>query len=387
MEIRKLIGDEKVHSFAQTTYAFQQSPADYKKKYQERKEFWEETLTLGSYENGTLASVASIVPLFQNIRGKIMKMGGVAGVATYPEFRKRGHVKGLMLESIKTMRDEGQSISCLYPFRESFYEKFGYSMLPQHCIVSFDPRAIKIEHPAQGSVQRFNVTENLDEFIKFKQKYVGQGHCHARFTDKKIHDATLNPYWIALAKDENNVPVGCVAYTITGFEGELNVKYFHYLNANGKYLLFEWLKRHTDQVKSIKLFTKPHEMPELWLTDLKASRSSRSWVPSPMARIVDLMQLEGMQVGEGQISLNIHDPQASWNSGVFTFGSENGKLTIEQGGSPTGKISIHALSAIIYGCADPYDFPFKGWGNLSNDSISQIMSLFPPLPAFLEELF
>ena len=53
-------------------------------------------------------------------------MGGIAGVATWPEFRRGGMVAQLLGQALKTMRDRGQTLSFLAPFKFEFYRKYGW---------------------------------------------------------------------------------------------------------------------------------------------------------------------------------------------------------------------------------------------------------------------
>ncbi|MHA1504291.1 MAG: GNAT family N-acetyltransferase [Candidatus Heimdallarchaeota archaeon] len=81
---------------------------------------------LGYYEDGKLASTYAIIDYNMFVRGTLMKMGGIAAVAYKPEQRKKGHVSALLKESLKVMRENKQYISVLYPFKFSFYRRYGY---------------------------------------------------------------------------------------------------------------------------------------------------------------------------------------------------------------------------------------------------------------------
>ncbi|MHA1307337.1 MAG: GNAT family N-acetyltransferase [Candidatus Heimdallarchaeota archaeon] len=81
---------------------------------------------LGYYEDGKLASTYVIIDYNMYVRGTIMKMGGIAAVATKPDHRKKGHITALITESLKVMRENKQYISVLYPFKFSFYRRYGY---------------------------------------------------------------------------------------------------------------------------------------------------------------------------------------------------------------------------------------------------------------------
>ncbi|WP_407675725.1 GNAT family N-acetyltransferase [Peribacillus saganii] len=52
---------------------------------------------------------------------RTFKMGGIAGVASYPEFRRDGLLKRLMTDAPFQMMENGQSISLLHPFKISCF--------------------------------------------------------------------------------------------------------------------------------------------------------------------------------------------------------------------------------------------------------------------------
>jgi len=388
MKIRALEGEEKIKSMAMTTYAFARSPSDYEKRFNERKEFRKEDLVLAISEDGEIESTATFIPMTQNIRGKIVKMCRVAGVATYPEKRRKGHVKKLMAEGFKKMREQGQVVSTLYPFRESFYERMGYSTFPQMKYATVDPahirRAIRVQ--PLGEVRRFNVSDELDTYKAFVTQYLHSCHSAVRFSDLRMDEIQKDPKWLAIAYDEDGTIIGIMTYTISGFEGEMKIRHFYYLNSQAKYLLLEWMGRHTDQVKKVTLPLNSHEFVATWLTDVKAKLRSWDWVPSPMGRVVDVIGLEGIEVGEGEISLQIEDNYCAWNNRIFTFKSVEGKLRIEEGGNQNAKVSMSGFSSLIYGTASPEDFLYLGYGDLRGN-ISKIQKLFPRMTCYLNESF
>ena len=80
---------------------------------------------------------ASAIPMRQNIRGVVYPMAGVAGVATLPLARRRGYARALVTELLGQMREAGHAVSALYPFRPSFYQRFGDVGLPRTRTVRF----------------------------------------------------------------------------------------------------------------------------------------------------------------------------------------------------------------------------------------------------------
>ena len=88
---------------------------------QSKKPIFDASYVLGWFYKGHLASQIVVYSMEVNIRDRICKMGGVTGVATYPEYTGRGLVHSLIKKSLEHMRREQQYISFLCP----------YSLLPQ----------------------------------------------------------------------------------------------------------------------------------------------------------------------------------------------------------------------------------------------------------------
>jgi predicted acetyltransferase len=97
----------------------------------------------GKHSNKAKAS-AGYIPVTQNVRwlsllcntsphtiprGKIVNVCGVRGVSSYPEGRRHGYVRAIFNAIFKQARTERVALSCLYPFKQSFYEKMGYCLL------------------------------------------------------------------------------------------------------------------------------------------------------------------------------------------------------------------------------------------------------------------
>ena len=84
---------------------------------------------LGWFEEEKLVSQIAVYPMRVNIHGRIFEMGGVTGVATYPEYAGMGLMHELMTRSLQEMRSRGQTISFLYPYSIPFYRKKGWEIV------------------------------------------------------------------------------------------------------------------------------------------------------------------------------------------------------------------------------------------------------------------
>lgn len=120
MEIKVLTEEDYTQSMKLSMYAFQYTiPED---KIPTRKEMLKNHKILGIWNQSNLAAKLHIIPFHIYMYGLEWKMGGVAGVATYPEFRRSGYVKSLMIEAIKQMRGMGKLSRCFIPLTLVFTE-------------------------------------------------------------------------------------------------------------------------------------------------------------------------------------------------------------------------------------------------------------------------
>ena len=104
--------------------------------------------------DGAPASNLQLMPHRISLRGREYAVNYVSGVATLPQFRKRGLVRELFAFSFPEMKKRHQPISLLVPFNYEFYEKFGYrqcyekvfryaDILPEgECVTTLSPALI-----------------------------------------------------------------------------------------------------------------------------------------------------------------------------------------------------------------------------------------------------
>ena len=130
IEIRKLSLEEAARVFSWlTSYAFIPNPPT-----RTGESFFERfahtagiNTYLALYEDDQAAASAGAGPMIQNVRGKLVDSAGIFMVATNPAHRRKGYAFQLLKELYQQIREDGFGFSTLYPFRESFYERLGYT--------------------------------------------------------------------------------------------------------------------------------------------------------------------------------------------------------------------------------------------------------------------
>ncbi|HEY0700840.1 MAG TPA: GNAT family N-acetyltransferase, partial [Micromonospora sp.] len=206
MQIRRPAPDELVAKvFPLRWYAFEPSPPE-PGRVAESERFVRYTAadhTLVAEEGDQVLAVATGISMRQNLRGTVHPMAGVAGVASHPLARRRGHVRALLNRLLGEMRDSGHPLSALYPFRPSFYQRFGYVGLPAERTASFAPADLRpfLDADLDGELHWERIGTGHEAFRTFTGQLLARRH---GFAVHPAHRATLpgdlDQSWLVTAR-------------------------------------------------------------------------------------------------------------------------------------------------------------------------------------------
>ena len=373
-----------------TSYALHPSPPlPDKEEWTERVTRRQGVTCFAAYEGKTSVACAASSPMTQNVRGALLAMGGIWGVATNPAARRKGYCRTLMARLLEAMHAGGRALSALYPFRESFYERLGWVTLPQPVKYTFAPSALAplLETDLPGEVQIALSGEAHDAYQEYVRQMQRRTHGMATFDFVDPASAQWNHSWQAQAQVDGKT-VGLMLYRLSGkgpTQYTLSASRFYYGTAQAKYLLLQWIARHIDQANQVELWLPAFERPETWLSDMDVAPEKGRF--TPMGRIVDLAQLVGLQTGPGHFQVRVRDPHCPWNEGCWRLETANGRLQVRRSSEADCELSIQGLSALVYGAHDPGDLWVRGWGDPSPETLATMRAMFPPKLAYLHEWF
>jgi predicted acetyltransferase len=389
--IRELQGDEMLEAmYGLNAYCFHLSPPlTNKDEWKDIVSHREGVTYFALLENGKAISGVAGTVMLQNVRGKIFEANGVWGVASAPSARRQGYCRKVMKELLSALREKGQAFSCLYPFRESFYERMGYVTFPLPVIAKLSPPVLLplLEKDLGGQVELALIGDGFDTYLDYLHTMQKDTHGMALFKTPDLYAAQRNRLWLALAK-VNGQAAGLMLYQVKGEEVArflFSAPRFYYTSSQGKYLLLQWIARHTDQASQVEIWLHPTERPETWLADTQVKIESQ--VRAPMVRILDISRLSGMSVGPGSFSARITDPLCPWNEGIWRFAEQGGQLQVNPSQFMDCTLTIQALTALVFGTHDPGDFATRGWGDPSPELQNTLRRLFPSRLPFMHEYF
>lgn len=396
VEIRLVAGEELLTtSFPLRAYAFAPSPRPANvESWRDRLAYTHDRDTLVLFEGGESRATAASVAMTQNVRGRVLPMGGVAGVATHPLGRRRGQATRVLTSLLALMRDRGQVVSSLVPFRESFYTRLGWASFSGMRMIRFAPVPLAplLRWHIPGAATLYSRAEGEAPFRALLERLQPSYHGMSLFGPGAAAERAANDaHWVVILRDGETV-TGALTYEVTDFTGDLIIHDFFPTGAVSTYGLLRWAALHIDQVSRVQMLLLPGMRPETWIPDLRPEvlgRANAGDHPTPMGRVVDITGLTGIGAGDGEVTLRLRDPAAPWNEGVFTFRGEGGTLRVDPapGRPAAGDISITALSALVFTGNDPDEFIPRGWGTVEPRARDALRSLFPPADAYLHEDF
>lgn len=389
--IRPLEGDELVQVMHWLdNYAFHASPP-LPDRAEWEASFWEMKgpFYFALYEDGVAVATAAGLPLTQNVRGAIIPVGGVLGVTTHPAARRHGYSRRVLAHLLAAFRDAGRPLSCLYPFRESFYEKLGYAGFPRVVAARLSTAALAplAGRRLEGRVDLKSFADGHADYLDYLHRAQLHRHGLALFEQEQTELPRRNRSWLAFARLDGRV-AGLMQYQLKGdkiTEYTLRAVRFVCDSSPARYLLLQWIAHHAGQARQAELWLPPGEEPSTWLPDLDEAREHSFF--NAMGRVVDVAGLAGLPVGPASFAAHVTDPLCPWNEGPWQFEALDGRLAVRRSASAPCRLGIQGLSALVYGTNDPGDFAWRGWGDPQPPVQAAMRALFPRQQPYLCEYF
>ncbi len=328
----------------------------------------------------------------QNIRGKWVKMGGIAMVVTDPMYRRKGYVKKIMNYLIEKMKKENFDVSALYPFIDTFYSAYGYVNISPFVRMKFDPKYFSRwkNLPEGYSVKRLSHEKGFKYYKEIHNKIVNTIHGSVKRNEKRWKEYDRpGPGWFVVTFNKNGKPEGVMKYTSKGFsrgfdwteEGKLRVSEIHTLTPKSRHALYNYLYLHSDQIVEACLPIYPNQsMMYPWLQGYYMTELNpmNIW----QARIIDVKStLDNIAVSyDAQINIRITDKQITENNQTYAIKAHDGKLKVETSKKEAElEMTIEGLSSLVYGVLLTNDLEAFGWLKNTKEEEKALLDKWFPL--------
>jgi predicted acetyltransferase len=393
MEIRQLKADEFEERMALSQFAFQFQLTPERMEAQRRT--YRAEHDWGAFdEQGALLSALIIIPFESWIQGKKFAMGGIAGVATWPEARRQGCVSKLLVHSLETMRKNGQTFSMLHPFAFSFYRKYGWEMTVERKKYTIEASQLPPRLETTGRVKRISKPDLalLDEiYSTYASRYSGTLVRTPEWWETKIvsKDGTVAVYY-----NDADEPEGYVFYQVAN--RTLTVHDWVSISETSRKALWSFIGNHDSMIDQVTVVVPVDDSLPFLLAD---PRVKQEVIPYFMSRIVDAEAFVGLYPWaagdrEESVILSLTDSHARWNNDVYHLtwsveGSARVERLEEEAASREGVIScdIQALTAMLTGNRKPSFLRQVGRISGTAENVERLERRIPERMTYLMDFF
>ncbi|MCQ6560498.1 GNAT family N-acetyltransferase [Paenibacillus mendelii] len=351
--IRQLKNDEMLESRKLINFAFQHEEVANMPLVQALPEqVW------GYFINNELTSNIVILPVETFVQGIAYRTGLIAGVASWPEYRKGGTVGKLLVQGMKDLYERGYTLSTLGPFSYPFYRKYGWEMMYEYRTYRLRVDCVP-DWQGSGNIRR--IEQDISLLNPVYEKYASRFNGPLK-RDELRWTSTIfarKRGLIALYDNAFGESTGYMIYQIKN--RLLTVHEMIYLDRDSRKGLWEFIRKQ-DSMFDFVQFTAPSDDNFAFLIDNPIGLET-TMVTHLMARIIDVAgfirkyRFSSGTVGE-TISLAVSDRYAPWNEGFFWLRmGKDGAVEVERSEGEMKKAdiacNIQTLSTMLLGYRSP----------------------------------
>ncbi len=340
-------------------------PAQENARYMERLFQIEDSRAVVT-DDGEIRAVMELLRTRMYIDGKAVPMWGIGGVASVPENRRSGHVGAILLEAIREMKQHGVPLSTLYPFKQSFYRRYGWEVasawlwhqIPVGLLAPYRRQEGHVRRYLPGKADWQELESIYRRWAEPRRGFLERGsearwqHVLLTWQDRPLHVAVWRP-------SASAEPEGYMAYRFDKVDGRdaLFIREMVALTPQAERGLLGYAANHDSQVKLVGLRT-DREYP-LWHlvenTDEVISRLESGWE----LRLIDVAAAfaarpwpEGVS---GTLLIGVQDEHAPWNQGTWKVSFGEGRAEVEPapGETPQLAASVQTWAQLYAGMVRP----------------------------------
>lgn len=337
-------------------------------------------------ERGEMMSTFTVSDFTIHFDGSSSPMGGIGGVATLPEYRRRGGVRACFEAALPDMYENGYDFSYLFPFSTAYYRKFGYESCVQRYCWAVDlgllaPPAIggtirlaEKHRPMSDAVRAVDLL--WERHFNMMVQHSAEDYRWADSADPAVTQE-FTYVWF----DKEDAPRAYTTFRLANESDGRNLLCSRFCFADkdgfaGLMRLFKSLSTDHTKVK----FQTP-ALPALQYLLPEWSLGAVKWDLQATAGMVRVIHVENVlkkarYLGSGRCVLEIRDPQIPQNNGRFavTFSSGRAVCAARTDEAPDAVMPISAFSALICGVCgwDEAKFAFQDLDIRREGQLSQV---------------
>lgn len=389
MIIRKLRSDEAYKAKMLMGCAFNYSVDG---EAERTSSFEEEGIGAFCDDNETLMAQLVVKPYKSFFCGNTVDPVGIAGVSTYPEYRRNGCIKALFNEVFNMAPQRGWLVSYLYPFSYRYYRKYGYEALFKHktLTVPFD----MLTHIDRNSsaVLYTGQPEIKKGLLQVYNAYAaGRNVCFYRtdagaYSDNPVKSQRYTYLW-----NKDNVPKA-YATVKPSQDSTLEVIELVYTDVESLYGILGFLRLYDGQFKKMYIPILEYDSPAEYLLDSDRNIGSGCY-DGVQGRIIDIktvLELNKYPEGKGNVRIKVYGDFISRNNGIYDISFEGGKgrVVFEKEGDYDIAVTVQSFSRLVFGDVSGYALPYlNGIEVKCGEKLKTLAECFPRRALNLFERF
>ncbi len=360
--------------------------------------YWGERWAAFEDDDTTMMSFFIAQPFPVNFDGATYSMTGIGGVASLPQYRKRGCIRGCFEKALPAMYEDGRTFSYLYPFSTAYYRKFGYEMSGTKMSYHIRLDAIKYYNVngnctlvEPGNFMRLDIQQIYKVWqSKYNMMIVNEEY---EFAWVEKSNPVKDQVFTYVYRSETGVPKGYVSFKQVNEEDGRNLlcTRFCFTDTEGlKGLLNLLMSLGSDH--SFATFEVPEDVDlALILPEWAMGASSCKKRYDSMVRVINVETvLKGAAYqGSGSLVIEIADKQIVANNGRFFIEFQDGRAKqVKQDMEALADISlgINEFSRLIIGACDVQSLEYMEHVTVNSD-LSKLAKIFYRKPVFIAEYF
>ena len=310
-------------------------------------------------EDGQMMSTFTISDFDIQFDGHVCAMGGVGGVATLPQYRRRGGIRACFQAALPELYGAGYDFSFLYPFSTAYYRKFGYAC----CVQKYGWEVDLAQMPPAETGLRFCLAEKHRPLAAAIQAV--DAVWEDRFNMMVRHkpgdygwadqaDPAVSQEFTYVCFNDQDTPVAYTTFRAEKNGRDLVCSRFCFTCKEGFLGLMTLLGSFSSDHAHVRFQTPA--IPALQYLLGEWSLGSVQWnllASSGMVRVINVQSVleKARYRGSGRVTLRIQDPQIPQNSGTFAIRFADGRAeTVTRSEEEVDAVmTISTFSALIAG--------------------------------------
>lgn len=304
----------------------------------------------GAFDEKTGALMADMEVYDRRLafNGSALSCAAIGGVASKPEYRRRGAIRALMVEVNGALTEKyGWDVAILYPFSVDYYKKFGYETAGSCLEIKAQFSALR--NIPYGTAELYE-GKNPGELLEFYNEYAS-GY-NLDFLRDDSYYFPENPYaegkYTYLWRDECGKIRAYATFGCSRADSTVTVFELAFADKPALMGILGFLRIYGGNFENIIFCKLPADCPLVHLLADYEKLKIRNYSVGAVRilNIASVLEKTAYPEGKGSFTLKIND-NIERNRGVYTVNYENGKAEITKTDGGDADITLDGGTAAV----------------------------------------